>query len=191
MKISYTDNYKNKAKAAFKNDFKVDNDLAMAKITKVCINSGIGRILTANEGKADDLVKDLSEKLARITGQKPKICKAKKSIAGFKLREGSVVGLNVTLRGQKMNDFIERVVNITLPRTRDFWGIDRKNFDKTGNLTIGVREMNAFPELSLDIIKIAFGVEITFVTNTNSKEKSIRLFEELGFPLKPVTTSKK
>jgi large subunit ribosomal protein L5 len=120
MKISYTDNYKNKAKAAFKNDFKVDNDLAMAKITKVCINSGIGRILTANEGKADDLVKDLSEKLARITGQKPKICKAKKSIAGFKLREGSVVGLNVTLRGQKMNDFIERVVNITLPRTRDF-----------------------------------------------------------------------
>lgn len=190
MKISYTDNYKNKAKVAFKNDFQVANDLAMPKITKVCVNSGIGRILTTNEGNADNLVKDLSEKLTRITGQKAKICKAKKSIAGFKLREGSVVGLNVTLRGKKMNDFIDRIINITLPRTRDFWGIERKNFDKTGNLTIGVREMNAFPELSLDIIKIPFGIEITFVTNTNSKEKSIKLFEELGFPLKPITSKK-
>lgn len=120
MKISYTDNYKNKAKTAFKKDFQINNDLAMPKITKVCINSGIGRILTTNEGKADDLVKDLSEKLTRVTGQKPKVCKAKKSIAGFKLREGAVVGLNVTLHGNKMNDFIERVINITLPRTRDF-----------------------------------------------------------------------
>jgi len=120
MKISYTENYKNKAKSAFKEETKSKNDLAIPKITKVCINSGIGRILTTNEGNADNLVKDLSDKLARISGQKPKICKAKKSIAGFKLREGTIVGLNVTLRGKKMADFIDKLINITFPRTRDF-----------------------------------------------------------------------
>jgi len=191
MKISYTDNYTNKAVKAFKNEFKSSNDLSIPKITKICVNTGIGRILASSESNADNLVKDFSEKLSRITGQKPRICKAKKSIAGFKLREGSVVGLNVTLRGKKMADFMDKVINIVFPRTRDFWGIERKNFDKNGNLTIGIREMTAFPELSYDIIKTNFGVEVTFVTNTNSKEKSIKLFEELGFPLKPIASSKK
>ena len=191
MKISYTDNYTNKAKSAFKNEFKTKNDLSIPRITKVCVNSGIGRILTTNESNSDNLIKDFNDKLARITGQKPKVCKAKKSISGFKLREGSIIGLNVTLRGKKMADFIDKIINIVFPRTRDFWGIDRKNFDKNGNLTIGIREMTAFPELSLDIIKVNFGVEITFVTNTDSKEKSIKLFEELGFPLKPIPSTKK
>jgi len=120
MKISYTDNYTNKAKKAFKSDTKPGNDLAIPKITKVCINSGIGRILSASESNTDNLIKDFSDKLARITGQKPKACKAKKSIAGFKLREGAVVGLNVTLRGKKMADFIDKIINIVFPRTRDF-----------------------------------------------------------------------
>lgn len=191
MKISYTDNYTNKAKQAFKKEFNQENELAIPKITKVCINSGIGKILARTDGNSDNMVQDFSEKLARITGQKPKICKAKKSIAGFKLREGSIIGLSVTLRGKKMADFIDRIVNIVFPRTRDFWGVDRKNFDKTGNLTIGIREMNAFPELSYDVIKAGFGIEINFVTNTDSKEKSIKLFEALGFPLKPITPSKK
>ncbi len=190
MKISYTDNYKNKAEKAFKTEFKLNNDFSIPKITKVCVNSGIGRLTAVAEGGADKMIAEFSDKLARITGQKPKACKAKKSIAGFKLREGTIVGLNVTLRGKKMADFIDKLINITLPRTRDFWGIERKNFDKAGNLTIGIREMTAFPELSLDIIKVNFGIEITFVTNTGSKEKSIKLFEELGFPLKPIQAKK-
>ena len=120
MKISYTDNYTNKAKSAFKNEFKTKNDLSIPRITKVCVNSGIGRILTTNESNSDNLIKDFNDKLARITGQKPKVCKAKKSISGFKLREGSIIGLNVTLRGKKMADFIDKIINIVFPRTRDF-----------------------------------------------------------------------
>jgi large subunit ribosomal protein L5 len=120
MKISFTDNYKNKAEKAFKTEFKLNNNLSIPKITKVCINSGIGRLAAANEGSSETLIKDFADKLARISGQKPKSCKAKQSIAGFKLREGTIVGLNVTLRGKKMADFIDKLINITLPRTRDF-----------------------------------------------------------------------
>jgi large subunit ribosomal protein L5 len=120
MKISFTDNYKNKAEVAFKNELKLKNQLAFPKITKVCVNSGVGRLTAATESGAEKMIEDFSDKLSRITGQKVKACKAKKSIAGFKLREGTIVGLNVTLRGKKMADFIDKLINITLPRTRDF-----------------------------------------------------------------------
>lgn len=185
MKTSYIENYKKNTKDFFSKEYKTKNDMAIPKLTKISINTGIGRLIASTE-HSDNLIKDISEKLTRITGQKPRICKAKKSIAGFKLREGMPIGLAVTLRGKKMNDFFEKIVNIVLPRTRDFWGIDRKKFDKNGNLTLGIKEMNAFPELSYDILKTNFGIEINFVTNANSKEKAIHLFETIGFPLKPI-----
>ena len=186
MKISYIENYKKITQDFFKKQHGVKNEMSVPKITKISINTGIGRMAAANEN-TDNLIKDLSDKLARITGQKPRICKAKKSIAGFKLREGTPVGISVTLRGKKKEDFFDRFVNIVMPRTRDFWGVERKKFDKAGNLTLGVKEMNAFPELSFDILKPNFGIEINFVTNAKSKEKAIHLFETIGFPLKPAT----
>lgn len=185
MKISYSENYKKNTKDFFKKQHGVKNEMSVPKLTKISVNTGIGRMAAANEN-TDNLIKDLSDKLARITGQKPRICKAKKSIAGFKLREGTPVGISVTLRGKKKEDFFDRFVNIVMPRTRDFWGVERKKFDKAGNLTLGVKEMNAFPELSLDILKPNFGIEINFVTNAKSKEKAIHLFETIGFPLKPI-----
>ncbi len=190
MKISYIESYKKNTKDFFKKEYGVKNEMSVPKLTKISVNTGIGRLVAANEN-SDNLIKDLSEKLARITGQKPRICKAKKSIAGFKLREGTPVGISVTLRGKKKEDFFDRFVNIVIPRTRDFWGVERKKFDKNGNLTIGVKEMNAFPELSHDILKTNFGIEINFVTNAKSKEKAIHLFETIGFPLKPNTPSTK
>ncbi len=186
MKISYIENYKKNTKDFFKKEYGIKNEMSIPMLTKISINTGIGRIAAGSENTSS-LIKDLSDKLARITGQKPKLCQAKKSIAGFKLREGMPVGLSVTLRGAKKVDFFDRLINIVIPRTRDFWGIDRKKFDKNGNLTLGIKEMNAFPELALDNLKPNFGIEVTFVTNAKNKEQAIHLFETIGFPLKKPT----
>jgi len=160
---------------------------AAARITKVVMNVGVGKFAAGRRlrgsGKAQseaDLVSDIATMLADITGQKAKVVIARKSIAGFKLREGSVVGLTVTLRGRRMYDLVGRLIHIALPRTRDFRGISAGGVDQDGNLTIGMRDMTIFPEVAQSTL--VFGCEITLVTNTKDRAAAMALFEALGMP---------
>ena len=165
--------------------FGYKNVMIVPKITKVVVNSGLGKLSTGktpSESKKyfEPIIADLSA----ICGQKVVLTKAKKSIAGYKTRDGMPIGARVTLRGPKMNDFLERVINIALPRSRDFAGISDKAFDDQGNLTIGIKEHTIFPEISAEKTRIVFGFEITIVTNSIVKEESIELFKLLKFPIK-------
>jgi len=159
----------------------VSNFLAVPRIEKVVINAGVGRLLSSTSN-AKDFLSKISEDISSITGQKPVVTKARKSIASFKVREGQPVGLKVTLRGQRMYDFLDRFISVALPRSRDFKGIDPKGIDKSGNLTFGLAEHNIFPETAES--NINFGFEITIVTTAEDKDGAIKLFEVLGFPLK-------
>ncbi len=162
-----------------KERFGYKNVAAALKIEKVTVNTGIGKFLQ-DEKAIDEIVKDLS----LITGQKPIFTKAKKAISGFKIREGLNVGLAVTLRKRKMFDFIERLINLALPRSRDFRGIDQKSVDQRGNLTIGIREQIIFPEISHENIRNIFGMEITVKTTAKNKEGGMELLRLMGFPIK-------
>jgi large subunit ribosomal protein L5 len=149
------------------------------KIEKVVISTGIG-------SKKDDKVKieAIEKSLILITGQKPKINKAKKSIASFKLRQGMPIGYSVTLRGQRMRDFLEKLINITIPRVRDFRGLDPKLIDGVGNLTIGFKEHIVFPEAGSEDVRSAFGVGVTIVTKVKTKEETLELLKSIGFRFK-------
>ena len=153
--------------------------MASPKIEKVIINIGLGRAL-----KDEKFLEIALRDIALITGQKPKTTLAKKSIANFKIREGMVIGAVSTLRGQKMRDFVTRLVKIALPRTRDFRGIDAKSIDKSGNLTIGVKEHIVFPEIKGEEVRKIFGFEITIVVKAKNKEEALALYKTLGFPIK-------
>lgn len=155
------------------------NKLAVSKIEKVVINIGTGKFLKDTKTQ-ETIAKDL----ATITGQRPVFTLAKKAIAGFKIRQGMKIGLKVTLRGKKMYDFLDRLVGATLPRVRDFRGLEEKSIDKEGNLTIGIKEHIIFPEFAQEEIKFMFGLEITIVTNTHKREEAMELFKLMGFPIK-------
>lgn len=162
-----------------KEKFGYDNIMAVPKILKVAVNVGISGV-----SKDEKLQEFIAKDLAIITGQKPVATRAKKAISAFKTREGMEIGLKITLRGKKMFDFVSRLVNVVLPRTRDFRGLSSKSIDKGGNLTIGIKEHMIFPEISPEEIKRNFGMEITIVTNSKSKEESLELFKLMGFPIK-------
>lgn len=166
-------------------EFGIKNVMAAPKLTKIVVNTGIG-----DNGKNKEVVEKILGDLAAITGQKPKITKARVSIAGFNLRAGMNVGMVVTLRGVRMYDFIEKLVKITLPRLRDFRGVPLKSFDKVGNYTLGVIEHTVFPEIDLAKVDKPRGMEITFVTNTKDGEQSRRLLELLGMPFEKEGGSK-
>ncbi|OHA46210.1 MAG: 50S ribosomal protein L5 [Candidatus Terrybacteria bacterium RIFCSPLOWO2_01_FULL_44_24] len=161
--------------------FGIKNIMAVPRITKVTVNTGIARLLSQKTDQ-DKIMNAISEDLARITGQKPEIRYARKDIANFKLRQGAPVGLRVTLRGTRMHDFIARLVNIDLPRTRDFKGLSISSVDEGGNLNIGVKEQIVFPEVSPDSIRLLFGFSITIGTTAKNKEQALALFHLLGFP---------
>lgn len=152
-------------------------------LEKIVVAAGLGKLRQRPQFE-ENLLPELIKELTLITGQKPKINKAKKSIAGFKVREGDIVGLQVTLRGQKMKDFLNRVVNFVLPRIRDFRGIDSKSIDAQGNLTIPIREHTVFPEINPDEVKVDFGLEIILVSNARKKEEAYSFYKEIGVPLK-------
>jgi len=152
-------------------------------IEKIVINVGVGR-LSQQPNFEDKVLPELMKEMALIAGQKPAITKAKKSISGFKVREGQTVGLKVTLRYQRMSDFLERLIKIVFPRLRDFRGIDLKNIDSNGNLTVGLREQTVFPEINPEISKVDFGLEISVVSNAKNKEEAVALYRSLGIPLK-------
>ena len=149
------------------------------RITKVVVNVGIGKIV-----KDAKMIERIEKDLAKITGQKPAVRKAKKSIAGFKLRESTPVGLMVTLRGTRMYDFIDRLISVALPRSRDFQGISAKSFDSRGNLNIGIREQNIFPEVSYESLKDIFGLEVTVVVAATTRDESMELLKKIGFPIR-------
>ena len=182
MKFPYKEQFKKIVIPEMKKEYHFDNDLSVPRITKAVINIGIGR-LSASSKNNTELIKRISDALEMITCQKPSPRAAKKSIASFKTREGMSVGLKVTLRGYRMEDFIYKFVNLTIPRIRDFWGIPLKSIDETGNLNYGVKECNVFPETESIQNLPTFGLEVTFVTNTKNREESIKLYQLLNFPL--------
>lgn len=164
---------------ALQKSFVIENVMAVPKIEKVVVNTGVGRIV-----KEDKTIERIVKDLTKIIGQKPVYRKAKKSISGFKLRQGVNVGISATLRGKRMYDFLDRLISIALPRSKDFRGIDAKNFDKMGNLNFGIKESSIFPEISYENVKDIFGLEVTVVTTAKNREKGIELLKQLGFPIK-------
>jgi len=177
--------YKREAIPQMMEKFGYKNIMAVPKIEKVVVNTGFGRLIadkTSQEQKK--IFEAILEDFSLITGQRPVLTRAKKSISGFKIRQGLPIGAQVTLRGERMFDFLERLINIGLPRSRDFQGIDSKSFDKKGNLTIAIREHITFPEILIEKAKNIFGLEITVVTTAKKKEEGIELLKLLGFPIK-------
>ncbi|PIV31958.1 50S ribosomal protein L5 [Candidatus Wolfebacteria bacterium CG02_land_8_20_14_3_00_37_12] len=166
-----------------KTKIKSKNDLAVPRLEKIVINVGVGR-MSQQSNFTEKILPEIIKDFATITGQKPALTSAKKSIAGFKTREGQVVGMKATLRRQRMKDFLERLVKITLPRVKDFKGIELKNIDSNGNLTIGMKENVVFPEINPEFLKFDFGLEISIVSNAKTKEEAIKLYRLLGIPLK-------
>lgn len=152
---------------------------AVPRITKVVVSVGVGK---QRENK--QFMEAVAKDVAAITGQKPQTKMARKSVAGFNVRQGNVVGYKVTLRGKRAEDFVQRFVHVTLPRVRDFRGLSLRSFDGQGNLSVGVAEQLAFPEIHPDKTDFVFGVEATFVTNAGTDEAGKRLFSTLGFPFK-------
>jgi len=177
--------YEKKAVPAMMAKFSYKNALAVPQIKKVIVNTGFGRLVAGkSKQETEKEYKGILDALILIVGQKPVLTKAKKSISGFKLRQGMPVGAKVTLRKQKMYDMLDRVIHIILPRTRDFAGLEPSSVDKEGNLTIGIKEHIVFLEVGAEDAKRIFGMEITVVTNAKTREEGLELFKSLGFPIK-------
>ncbi len=177
--IMLLEKYKKEVIPLMKEKFGYKNNLAVPKIEKVVVNSGIGRAL-----KDEKIQETISRDLAVITGQKPIPTLAKGAISGFKIRQGMVVGLKVTLHGKRMYEFLDRLVGSTIPRIRDFRGLPEKSIDKGGSLNIGIKEHIIFPEIAHEDIRFIFGLEVSVVTNAKSREEAVELFRLLGFPIK-------
>ncbi|WP_366924843.1 50S ribosomal protein L5 [Metallumcola ferriviriculae] len=171
--------YLKETQPALKEKFGYKNTMEVPKLEKVIINMGVGEA-TQNPKALDGAVEDLTA----ITGQKPVITKAKKSVAAFKLREGTPIGCKVTLRGDKMYEFVDRLVNVTLPRVRDFNGVSPKAFDGRGNYTLGMKEQLIFPEIDYDKVDKVRGMDIVFVTSAKSDEESRELLRLMGMPFR-------
>ena len=159
--------------------FNYKSVMEVPTVEKVVINMGVGEAI-ANPKLLEEAVAEL----AQITGQKPVITKAKKSIANFKLREGMPIGCKVTLRKEKMYDFLDKLMNISLPRVRDFRGVSVTSFDGRGNYTLGVKEQLIFPEINYDKVNKVRGMDVVIVTTANTNEEAKALLEELGMPFK-------
>lgn len=161
------------------------NVMAVPKIKKVVVNASFGRLVSGKSGEEQKKIhQEILEALSLICAQKAQLRPAKSAIAGFKTRKGMPLGAKVTLRGKRMYDFLERLINIALPRTRDFGGISSESFDKKGNLTIGIREQIVFPEILPEKAKNIFGFEITMATTSKKREEGVKLLKLMGFPIK-------
>lgn len=169
--------YINEVVPALVEKFNYSSVMAAPKIEKIVVNMGVGDAVT-NAKALDRAVEELTD----ITGQKPLITKAKKSIAGFKLREGMPIGAKVTLRGERMYDFLDKLISVSLPRVRDFRGVSNKAFDGRGNYTLGVREQLIFPEVNYDKVDRVRGLDIVVVTTANTDEEARELLAQLGMP---------
>jgi large subunit ribosomal protein L5 len=170
--------YRSEIRPALMEKFGLKNVHAVPVLERVVVNMGVGKAIE-EKGRMEAVMKDL----ATITGQQPSIRKARKSISGFKLREGMPVGCCVTLRGQRMYEFLDRLINVVIPRIRDFRGLGRK-FDGRGNYTLGLNEQIVFPEISIDDVEYVQGMNITLVVRNSDDEKSFELLRMLGMPFK-------
>ena len=171
------DLYSKQIRPELKKKFSFKNSFMSPQIKKVVLNMGLGV-----DGNDNKIVKSCEEDLGKITGQKPVITKFKKSISNFKTRKGTNAGIKVTLRKDKMYEFIDRLVNIALPRIKDFRGLSTKGFDKFGNYTFGIKEHIIFPEVNFDKVEKIRGLDITIVISSLNKDHSIELLKKLNFP---------
>jgi large subunit ribosomal protein L5 len=171
------DKYSKEIVPALKEKFTYRSVMQVPKIEKICINKGMGVAVTDKK-----LIDVAVEEITSITGQKAVATKSKKAISNFKLRENMPIGVRVTLRGDRMYEFLDRLVNVALPRVRDFRGISSKGFDGRGNYTLGVKEQIIFPEISIDKVNKISGMDITFVTTAKTDEESYALLKEFGMP---------
>ena len=180
MKPRLREKYEKEITVEMMKEFGYKNVMEVPKLEKITVNMGVG--------SATQNIKELesaSSNLAKITGQKPIITKARKSIAGFKLRKGNPIGCMVTMRGNRMYEFLDRLLSIAIPRVRDFRGLSKKSFDGYGNYTMGIKEQLIFPEVDYDSVFSVKGMNITItVRNTNSDKESLSLLEKFGFPFK-------
>ncbi|MCA9990605.1 MAG: 50S ribosomal protein L5 [Anaerolineales bacterium] len=171
--------YKTEIVPALMKEFEYTSVMQVPRVTKIVVNVGLGEALD-NAKAIDFAINDVTA----ITGQKPVVTKAKRSIAGFKLREGRSIGVKVTLRGERMWSFLTRLIHVALPRTRDFQGISPDSFDGRGNYTLGLREQLIFPEIEYDKIDKIRGMEVSIVTTARSDEEGRRLLASLGMPFR-------
>ena len=178
--------YEKEVRTALKEKWAYTNEFNIPKIEKIVINRGMGESVSNSK-----IIESTVEQFIAITGQKPVLAKAKKSISNFKLREGNVIGCKVTLRGRKMYDFLTKFINIALPKIRDFKGINPNSFDGRGNYTIGVKEDIIFPEVSFEKVDQIRGMDITFVTSSKTDHEAFDLLKMIGFPFKDDLSNKK
>ncbi|MBS5587449.1 MAG: 50S ribosomal protein L5 [[Clostridium] spiroforme] len=171
--------YQNEVVKSLMEKFNYSSKMQAPKIEKIVLNIGVGDAVS-NSKLLDEAVNELT----LISGQKPVITRAKKSIAGFKLREGAPIGCKVTLRGERMYEFLDKLVNISLPRVRDFRGVSNNSFDGRGNYTLGVKEQLIFPEINFDKVNKLRGMDIVFVTTAKTDEEGHELLAQLGMPFK-------
>jgi len=165
--------------------FGYKSSMAVPKVSKVVLNTGFGRLVVGKLGDEPKKISDaIISDLTQISGQRVMATKAKKAISAFKTRQGMLIGACVTLRGQRMYDFLERLINIALPRSRDFQGIDPKSVDRSGNLTVALKEHIAFPEILPEKTKAIFGFEMTIVTTAKNQKEGLELLKLIGFPIK-------
>ena len=177
MDVRLQEKYKKEIVKSLRDKFKYKNDLEIPKLEKIVINMGVGEAV-----KDSKKIEVAANELAAITGQKPVITKSKKANASFKLREGMPVGLKVTLRKSKMYEFIDRLINVALPRVRDFRGISNKSFDGKGNYSLGLKEQFIFPEIEYDTVDTPRGMDITIVTTAKTDEEAKELLKNFNFP---------
>jgi large subunit ribosomal protein L5 len=173
------DRYNEEIAPTLKERFGIDNPMRVPRLEKIVVNMGVGEA-SQNSRALDGAMEDL----AKITGQKAQLRRARKSIAGFKIREGMPVGARVTLRGERMWEFLDRLVSVALPRVRDFRGVSPSSFDGHGNYAIGLREQLIFPEISYDAIDATRGLDVAVVTTTESDEEARELLRLLGMPFR-------
>jgi large subunit ribosomal protein L5 len=164
---------------ALMKEFGFNNPMQVPRLEKIVVNMGLGEALANNK-----ILESAVDQLAAITGQKPVVTRARKSIANFKLRQGQAIGCAVTLRGDRMYEFMDRLVNAALPRVRDFKGVSSKAFDGRGNYTLGLREQIIFPEINIDQIEKVKGMNITFVTTAKNDEQGLALMRHFGMPFR-------
>lgn len=175
--VRMKEKYRGEVVSELQKKFEYKNIMEVPKLLKISVNKGVGE---ASQNKK--LLDDAVQELRAITGQHPVMAKAKKSVSNFKLREGMPIGVYVTLRGDQMYEFFDRLVTLALPRVRDFRGVPDKGFDGRGNYTLGVKEQIIFPEINVDKIDRISGLDITFVTSANTDEESYALLKAMGMP---------
>ncbi|MCB9361239.1 MAG: 50S ribosomal protein L5 [Flavobacteriales bacterium] len=171
--------YKEEIVSSLKEKFSYTSVMQVPKLTKICLNQGVGDAVSDKR-----LIESAVEEMTIISGQKANATYSKKDISNFKLRKGMPIGARVTLRGDKMYEFLDRLISVSLPRTRDFRGIENKGFDGQGNYTLGIKEQIIFPEIDIDKIKNVTGMDITFVTSAKTNEEGLALLTEFGLPFK-------